>query len=194
MWLRRRSKAKRVARSSNTLLDARPSLPSLTPSSSLQVIRTGGLANLQASMPPRKSTRASAARQASQLRQRSIADILRIESSRSSTDAFEALMKLETRAMPEEMATEELEPSYNYRTACFDMSSTTSQAWAAHTLCKRCALLNELLQGEPGAICDRLRCWVSGNASAIGLMVKFEQVMVHHTVMAPHLKLQTPVI
>lgn len=79
---------------------------------------------------------------ATQLRVQSI--LSSIKTQRSPTDAFMALMKLESRAMPQALQSKELDPRFNPRCCCWDTASVPP-AWTADTVCERCTVLNELL-------------------------------------------------
>lgn len=79
--------------------------------------------------------------------QRKIQELLSVESSSSPAEVYTALAALESREMPESIQTRELlDPVHHPASCCFD--KTPSHTWAAWNLCERCALLNEILQGE----------------------------------------------
>lgn len=79
--------------------------------------------------------------------QQAIRDLLHVDSKRSPAEVYTALAALESRAMPESIQTREMEPEHHPGACCFDKEAKRS-AWSAWKLCERCALFNELLQGE----------------------------------------------
>lgn len=83
--------------------------------------------------------------------QQKIRAILKVDAAEAvPTEALTALIGLEARQLPNDLSAGQIEPRNNPRTCCFDTANAPS-AWAAHELCKRCALLNVVLQGESRA-------------------------------------------
>lgn len=105
------------------------------------------------SMPPRKAKQTSS-RKAEEAEPKeakivsapdAIRGILQVDASQSLGSVVEALAKLPAAPLPAVMTAVAMQPRRTPRCNCFDTASQPSR-WSAHNACRRCEVLNQLLQ------------------------------------------------
>lgn len=72
--------------------------------------------------------------------------ILRLNASQGLGRVFRMMAELPARPLPD-LVSSMLDPQRNPRSCCFDTASRQS-SWCARVICKRCFVLNSLMQSE----------------------------------------------
>lgn len=80
---------------------------------------------------------------------RAICALLETDSNESLGEVFSKVARLDARRLPD-LSADQLDPRRTPRCACFDTAGAHSAqaSWSCHTICERCSVLNQLIQGE----------------------------------------------